>query len=1684
MRQLNHILLFALLMCAAPAGYAQLYGNEWIDYNKTYYKFSVREPGIYRIPKTALDAAGIPTTVTGAQLMLFRDGEEVPLYVTTNGVFSAGDYLEFFGTSAAGKFDKQLYADTTWHPNDRISMFSDTASYFLTYGTTGTAARYVHVPGNIPPTPPPPPTFCMVTSGQYYTNTFVPGRHITDPQNSMYLSLFDNGEGYVQAVRDVWDPTTLTLSTPNVTAGVAAEITISILRSGGNIPYIPINFNTALNGQQIATTSMPFDATSKINVQVSPSSLSTNNTFTISPVPASSYGGRYGIAFLEVRYPRDFNLSGLDYLSFTLLPSGSSQYLEIQDFNHGGSSPRLYDLTNRKWYDGDISQSGKTRFFLDPSFLNRDMVLYASGSSHIRSLSTSKTIQFTNFEVAAAQGNYILITHPAYMAITGGSDPIQDYRAYRSSQAGGGHQVVVADVTALYDQFAYGVNMHPLSIRNFLRFAYDRWTVRPEHVFMIGKGIFYHKYREYLQSPSAHNYAAIVPTYGDPGADIDFANFRPNRLLAMNVGRLNAWNPQEVRIYLERVKAYEASIKTPVLPTYETELWKKHVLHAAGGKDAHEQPGLIQTLNNGAAIIKDTAFGATISFVKKNTTLAVDQTANLALDSLINSGISIITFHGHSSPTGFEFNLNNPEQYKNAPRFSHFLALGCDVAQIFSFAPNKTISERYLINPEGASVSMLASNNPQMPDFHARYLPGFYISVSTKNYGKTIGDHHRFMYDSIRTISASDRDFLHIETLLLQGDPAIPVFGPSKPDYHVSSDRVNSIPFNVTTDLDSFRIRIVAYNLGRAQKDTVSLKVEHINPAGAVTTVKTLQAVNLFNTDTLYTFMPLNKMTDIGINRYKITIDPEGKFDEVSELNNTATLELFIYSDNLVPVYPPEFAIVHTQSVTLKASTLNPFRPEGRYIFEIDTTETFNSPLKQQATVTGKGGILRWTPGITLRDSVVYYWRTAFDSVINNNYQWANSSFIYLTHGSPGWNQSHYHQYLKNGFDSLEYGTDRVFRYPVIQHKITAASAVYDEVPGWPWRNAESMLIELNNSTLQRLGCPPWDGTLQIMVFDGGTGSVWKNDTAGTSGAYPICTQYTFRGVYVFEFPVWSKTGRDDIIHFLDSIPDGNFVLIRNQINLVDYIPSFIDDWKADTLINGSGQSLYHTLHNMGFPLIDSFYKVRPFLFFRKKNDNAYPVYQFAGADSADRIEEIFWFPATMGSGALRSPVIGPATAWDTLKWRSSAADQQPANDETRVTISGIGQDNIPVLLYNGSTRDTSLSFIDASVYPNLQMRWHSRDTVNRTSPQLDYWRILYDPVPEAALNPALHVSFGDSLMVGQMQDFAVAIENISDLPMDSMLVRYRLIDNNSQTHLLGEKRYKKLAAGDTLHAAYAFDSRTYIGRNVLFIEANPNKDQPEQYHPNNIGYIPFSVAADPYNPFIDVTFDGVHILNRDIVSAKPFIRILFKDENKYLKLDDTSLLRMSIRYPTDFTSTRDIPFDGTVCKFIPATDEKNEAVIEYRPVFTEDGTYELKVNGRDKSGNIAGSTDYEISFEVITRSTITNILNYPNPFSTSTAFVFTLTGSEIPTQFKIQIMTVTGKVVREITRQELGIIRIGRNVSEYKWDGKDQYGQMLGNGVYLYRVVTAINGKDIEHRSSGADKFYKNGYGKLYIMR
>ena len=62
---------------------------------------------------------------------------------------------------------------------------------------------------------------------------------------------------------------------------------------------------------------------------------------------------------------------------------------------------------------------------------------------------------------------------------------------------------------------------------------------------------------------------------------------------------------------------------------------------------------------------------------------------------------------------------------------------------------------------------------------------------------------------------------------------------------------------------------------------------------------------------------------------------------------------------------------------------------------------------------------------------------------------------------------------------------------------------------------------------------------------------------------------------------------------------------------------------------------------------------------------------------------------------------------------------------------------------------------------------------------------------------------------------------------------------------------------------------------------------------------------------------------------------------------------------------------------FTPANDPNtNVCYIDWYAKFNEDGVYELRVQARDRSNNLSGSTDYTIKFEIIQKPAITYLTN------------------------------------------------------------------------------------------------------------
>jgi hypothetical protein len=525
--------------------------------------------------------------------------------------------------------------------------------------------------------------------------------------------------------------------------------------------------------------------------------------------------------------------------------------------------------------------------------------------------------------------------------------------------------------------------------------------------------------------------------------------------------------------------------------------------------------------------------------------------------------------------------------------------------------------------------------------------------------------------------------------------------------------------------------------------------------------------------------------------------------------------------------------------------------------------------------------------------------------------------------------------------------------------------------------------------------------------------------------------------------------------------------------------------------VESYSNSLYTAFESFGSGLIRTTKDTTALIIFGKKGMSPGQAHEVRAVTQKDIITLQDSIRTKWNTGYVASELIGPAYSWKSLHWSLKPFDAT-AGDTTILKIVGIrtnGQIDTLVSFIKDSTDVLDLyNYVDVSNYPFIQLIAMMKDNIHRTSPQLRKWQVIYDQAPECALNPLKgFAAINDTLQEGDMAKFKIPIENIGkETFIDSLVVNYWIEDNNKVIHQLPSKmKRSNFAPGEIIMDTLAINSYQYVGNNAVWIDVNPPANpryQKEQEHFNNIARMQYKVDKDITNPLLDVTFDGIRILNGDIVSAKPNILISLKDENKFLVLNDTGAFTVYLKYPGQSTGQRVFFLNDLL--FTPASLPNNSCKINYHPSLLNDGTYQLTVQGKDRSANRSGAIEYTIQFEIKNKPTVTSVLNYPNPFSTSTKFVFTLTGSQVPDIFTIQIMTISGKVVKEITKEELGNIHIGRNITEYSWDGKDQFGDKLGNGVYLYKVITRLNDSSVEKSETGADKYFVKDFGKMVIMR
>ena len=1652
-----------LLLSSKKESAAQPFQNEWINYSLTYQKFKIAQTGLYRISQSALASMGW-AQVPAEQFVLWRNGEQVPLYTSSAvGPLPSNGFIEFWAEANDGKPDQRLYRIADHQLNDTWSLFTDSASFFLTVDASVTPQRLQPTANLITPGLTPL-SFFIHRTGSYYRERINEG-FAQIAGSYLYSSAFDQGEGWTSG--DLGGGQTRTEQYQQLFAfsGSGAPLPKLQVHVAGNAPNNRL-VEISAGGSLIQSQSLAQLNAAKWNLTLSAQALSSDAISVSIANQQTVSSDRMVIAKVELEYPRRFNFGGADRFLFSLPATSTTQYLEIEGVSHAGTPPILYDISNGQRYQTQLGSDGRVRVLLQPATRVRKLLLTAAGV--FQSVTAFAQRQFIDYTQAARQGDYLIISHPALERTAAGVSVLEQYKQFRSSVAGGSHKANLYFIDQLEDQFAFGIKKHPESIRNFIRFARARFSQPLRSVFLIGKGVLYTIDRSLESNPDLAR-LSFVPTFGSPASDILLVN-EPGPVLQplVGIGRLSVINAEEIAAYLAKVVQAESVLTNYEMPAMQRQ-WTKNVVHIVGVGDDVLGSIITSSMNRFASVVRDTFYGATIHDFSKLSPAPVAQLSAAKMYDLFQEGIGMMTYFGHSTANTLEYNLDEPQGYNNQGKYPFYIMLGCRAGNLFNFNTTRliekeTISEKFVLAEQRGGIATIASTNLGLVSYLDLQNNEMLKAAAFARYGATVGD---LINESVvRTMALTGQsDFLariHCEQTALNGDPALRFYASApRPDFFIEAQQLRINPSLVSVADGRFSLSVMLRNAAKAVAGPVVVQLQRTYPDGTTVVVQRDTVSRLNAIDSLVYQLPVIASRDRGLTKLTVCLDPDDRYPELIETNNCASVSFYIIDEELRPILPAPYSIVGSSTIVYQASTANPYSTSRSYRFELDTTTLFNSPLLVSQTVTSGGGLIQFTPTVSYRNNTVYYWRVA--PVVNAGpANWNQASFLFQSGHSPGYNQSHLYQHLSSRFTDLRLDSvSRRWTYTNNSNNLNIRNGVYFSATS----ALAGFYLGLNGLDVVMYACAR--NRLVFNVLHPVTLRPMVNALPGNPGRFgsdPVCVQPAQQSVgaeFNFQFNVQDTAVRRKVVAFLDSIPEGYYVVVRNIMETNYPDNAYAPDWKNDQQWLGAGNSIYHRLKEQGFTAIDSFNRNRVFAFVYKKNQPQLYAPRFSFSNGI--YDQLFFSTeiVTIDTlGRVESPVLGPAHSWQQLQWQGTA--ETSGADSVSLSVYGIEQGGNRTLLREGirpQQAAVSLSSIDAARYRYLQLSMTTQDMQQYTPYQLSYWRVTHQPVPEGALAPGQFLFVKDTVEQGEPYEYRIAFANVSAQPFDSVALRITITDASNLTRVIPVPRYRPLPPGDTLRVGARIGTAALVGNNTVFLEVNPANDQPEQFSFNNIAYRSLYVRPDRMPPLLDVTFDGKRIVNRDTVLPNPDINISLRDDSRWMLLDDTSLLTVWLRYPSG--QLRRIYYSsGDTLRFVAATGGANNmATAQFRPLLAP-GLYELVVAAKDKSGNSVGLFDYRISFVVATPRVDLQLRSYPNPFSVSTSFSFTLYGASMPQDIRLQLYSATGQLVREIPAAQLGALRLGYNTTGFRWDGTSQFGHRLAAGVYLCRLVAStING-------------------------
>jgi hypothetical protein len=733
----------------------------------TWYKFRIREEGIYRITGRTLQESGIDLSAIDPKTVRVYNngGRELPrdirvarpdslienaIVVVDGGDnrFDPDDYIVLYGRGVEGwefDTDQQRYSHY-------INHYTYDNVYWLTWGERqGKRMAKVSV--------------SPVGSAPVRT-TFRDRVFVEEELNNLFHSGYEPWLGWQFSADPISQKRAYRLNLPDAVAADTAQFRFRLFAGTSGVHV----FSVFVNGVPLSGYSFAGKFASRIFESSGANLLQPGeNEIELRYTPGSeitqAYLDWFEVSFSRGLVARDNELffygssgSGLTTYQVSGLATGTVWLLDVSDF---ANVKQLVDFAN----------SGGTVRFTDQAAGLPAKRYAAITDAAFRDVTALELDAPSDLRNPANGASYVIITHEDFYSE---ALRLADHRASRPGEEA--LTTYVAKIQDVYDEFAAGM-FDPTAIRDFLKYAFENWSERPRYVLLFGDGDFDHRN---ILSDADKNW---IPTYQT--TDLSLINNRTtdswftyvsgnDRVMDMAIGRLNTQTPAEARVVVDKIINYESN------PIYGT--WRNIITIVAddelvtggvGNEIIHTQQSETLAENYTPRWFDvrkiylteyPKVLSASISGVRK-------PGVNRDLIKQINDGTLIVNYIGHGNSRLwaheriFTQTVDLPK-VQNGDKLAFYVAATCDWA-LFDNPVEQSMGEEIILAEGRGAIGVLSSARLVFSFSNAQFNYIFYSNLFTSQ-GRTARLGDAFLRTRLSTTNPTNDEKFHI-----YGDPAL-----------------------------------------------------------------------------------------------------------------------------------------------------------------------------------------------------------------------------------------------------------------------------------------------------------------------------------------------------------------------------------------------------------------------------------------------------------------------------------------------------------------------------------------------------------------------------------------------------------------------------------------------------------------------------------------------------------------------------------------------------------------------------------------------------------------------------------------------------------------------------------------------------------------------------------------------